>query len=96
MGEAASKADRGAGTNQAFAAFEAAWRVYLPNCTDADFEAYRRQRAWTRWQYTMQELGRKLPTEIPEGRSRCFCGAVIDVATMGDHVYARHSRADRE
>jgi hypothetical protein len=40
------------GTAESFdharAAFEAAWRDYLPTCTD-DFEAYRRQQAWTRW-----------------------------------------------
>ena len=76
--------------DRACAAFEAAWREYLPNCTDADFEAYRRQQAWTRWKFTMQELGRKLPTEVPEGRSRCFCGAVIDVATMNRHVSTVH------
>jgi len=32
---------------QARAVFEAAWRDYLPGCTEADFTEYRRQRAWS-------------------------------------------------
>jgi hypothetical protein len=28
--------------------FAEAWSAYLPRCTDADFDGYRRQRAWTR------------------------------------------------
>jgi hypothetical protein len=34
--------------NQARDAFEAAWKAYLPKCTPADFEEYRRQRAANR------------------------------------------------
>ncbi len=30
--------------DQARADFEAAWREYLPDCTDADFDEHRRQR----------------------------------------------------
>jgi hypothetical protein len=32
----------------------------------------------------------KLPTQMPELRSRCFCGAPIDLATMDRHVIAAH------
>ena len=60
--------------DQARADFELAWREYLLICTGADFEEYRRQRAWTGWKYEMQEAGCKLPTQVPELRSRCFCG----------------------
>jgi len=41
------------------AAFEAAWRDYLPNCTDADFTEYRRQRDWTAWKYAMWDAARR-------------------------------------
>jgi hypothetical protein len=34
----------------------------------------------------------KLPTQLPDGRSRCFCCAVIEVANMDRHVYAAHMR----
>jgi hypothetical protein len=74
---------------QARADFEMAWRDYLPTCTEADFEANRRQQAWTRWKYEMQETGRKMPTQVPELRSQCFCGVELGIACE-EHVYARH------
>jgi hypothetical protein len=42
------------------------------------------------WKYTMQETGRKMPTQVTELRSQCFCGAPIDLATMDRHVLAAH------
>src|SRR3954453_23785000 len=51
---------------EARADFEAAWSPYLPLCTDADFEAYRRQEAWTKWKYEMHDAGFILPTQTPE------------------------------
>ena len=42
---------------QARDAFEAAWKAYLPKCTPADFEEYRRQRARTAWNYAMHDAG---------------------------------------
>src|SRR5450755_2063498 len=54
---------RAEGTAMTFAEargdFEAAWREYLPNCTVADFTAYRRQRAFTEWKYAMSDAGCK-------------------------------------
>jgi hypothetical protein len=47
-------------------------------------------RAWTAWKQAMWERGRKLPTQIQEGRARCFCGAEIDIANMDRHVTAPH------
>ncbi|WP_146687897.1 hypothetical protein [Bradyrhizobium canariense] len=35
------------------AEFEQAWREYLPQCTEADFEEYRRERDWTAKKYAM-------------------------------------------
>jgi hypothetical protein len=89
---AIDRGQRASGTATSFekarADFADAWSSYLPRCTDADFEGYRRQRAWTRWKYTMQETGHKLPTRVPELRSRCFCGADIDLTIMDRHVIA--------
>jgi hypothetical protein len=43
------------GTSASFegarAAFEAAWRDYLPNRSEADFEEWRDQEAWTAEKY---------------------------------------------
>jgi hypothetical protein len=77
---------------EARADFEAAWSAYLPRCTEADFEAYRRQQAWTHWKYQMHETGCRLPTQVTELRSRCFCGAEIGPACE-EHVYASHMEA---
>ena len=33
--------------DEARAGLEAAWKAYLPKCTKADFNEFRRQRAWT-------------------------------------------------
>jgi hypothetical protein len=71
--------------------FEAAWKNYLPQCSEADFTEYRRQRAWTSWKYAMHDAHCRLPTQLPEGRARCFC--TIDVPGMPSHVYAAHMTA---
>jgi hypothetical protein len=78
---------------KARADFAAAWQDYLPWCTDLDFEEYRRQRAWTRWKYAMQDSGCKLPSQVSGLSSQCFCGAVIDCATMDQHVFTAHIAA---
>jgi hypothetical protein len=70
--------------------FEAAWRDYLPGCTEADFTEYRRQRDWTGWHYAMWDAGLKLATQLPDGRARCFCGKPIDIPGTAQHVYAAH------
>jgi len=59
-------------------AFETAWRWLLPQITQADFVEYRQYRAHAAWKHAMREAGCKLPTQMPDGRSRCFCGAEID------------------
>jgi hypothetical protein len=76
--------------DQARSQFEAAWRKLRPNYTDVDFTDYRRARAWTAWKQAMWATGCKLPTQTQEGRSRCFCGAEIDIASMAGHVTAAH------
>lgn len=88
------RADGTAATfEKARADFAAAWDAYLPHCTEADFDGYRRQRAWTAWKYMMHDTGSKLPTQMPELRSRCFCGAAIDSDTIDRHVFTVHMAA---
>jgi hypothetical protein len=65
--------------DQARAEFDEAWRVFLSNRTDADFQESREQRAWTRWRYAMQDRGGRMPTQMADGRSRGFCGAAIHI-----------------
>jgi hypothetical protein len=72
-------------------AFEAAWRTYVPLCTEADFAEHRRQRAFTAWKYRMHDTGTPLPTQMAEGRSRCFCGATIDTAGVDRHIAEAHT-----
>jgi hypothetical protein len=80
--------------NQARDAFEAAWKKYLPKCTSDDLEEYRRQRARTAWNYAMHDTGMRMPTSLPSGRSRSFCGAAIDIAGTERHVYEAHMTAE--
>ncbi|MBR1281618.1 hypothetical protein JQ597_06180 [Bradyrhizobium sp. AUGA SZCCT0177] len=75
---------------QARAGFEAAWKDYLPRCTEAHFDEYRRERAWTAWKYAMHVAGLPLPTQSTSGWARCFCGATIDIAVTDRHVHDAH------
>jgi hypothetical protein len=43
------------------AAFEAAWHDYLPNLTDADFQAWRDQEAWTAEKYRRFDRHERMP-----------------------------------
>jgi hypothetical protein len=81
--------------DQARADFEAAWAILLPHRSEADFEAWRKQRAFTAWKYAMHDAGCRMPTQSTTGRSRCFCGTEIDIAGVDDHVYAAHMK-DRQ
>ena len=47
--------------DQARAAFEAAWRDYLPTRTEADFHAWRDQRDWTARKYAALDRSEKVP-----------------------------------
>jgi len=76
--------------DQARGAFEIAWRYFLAKCTEADFDEYRRNRAFHAWKEAMSEAGLKLPTQVADSRATCFCGAAIGVADFEQHVYAAH------
>ena len=65
-------------------------RWLLPQITQADFVEHRQHRAHEAWKHAMREAGCKLPTEMADGSSRCFCGAEIDIAGTEQHVYTAH------
>lgn len=46
--------------DQARAAFEAAWRVFLSKRTEADFQAWRDQQVWTERKYAAWKKGERL------------------------------------
>jgi hypothetical protein len=53
------------------AAFEAAWRDYLPNRTDADFQSWRDQVAWTGEKYRRFDRHALMPPDWkPPGTNR--------------------------
>jgi hypothetical protein len=79
-----------ASVEAARAAFASAWSVFLSKRTEADFEEWRRDRASTAWSYAMWDHGCKVPTQMADGRSCCFCGAEITIANMHEHIYAAH------
>ncbi len=64
--------------DQARADFEKAWRVFLSNRTEADFQAWRDQRDWTARKYAMWERGERMPTQRPGSMMRCPCGELFD------------------
>jgi hypothetical protein len=45
------------------AAFDAAWREYLPKRSEADFQAWRDQQAWTREKYARFDRGERMPAD---------------------------------
>jgi hypothetical protein len=75
---------------QARAAFEAAWAIILSQCTTADFDEHRYQRAFVKWKYRMWDSGCKMPTQTASGMTKCYCGALTNNRTSIDHIRARH------
>ena len=65
--------------------FEAAWKVFLSNRTEADFQEWRDQRDWTERKYALWDAGKRLdpPSHGPgKPRSRfmkCPCGDIFDM-----------------
>jgi hypothetical protein len=86
---------RASGTAKSFdaarAAFDIAWQWLLPKITEADFTEYRRHRTFDAWTRAMWDAGCKLPTQVADGRSTCFCGAAIGIADMASpHLFRAH------
>ena len=81
---------------QARADFEAAWKVFLSNRTEADFREWCDQRDWTARKYAMWERGEKLPSQIPSSMMRCPCGERFDSHDpQGSYVHRGHIYAVR-
>ena len=76
--------------DDARAAFEEAWHRLLPEITKKDFVEHRRYRALEAWKSAMWNAGCRLPTQVTDGLSCCFCGATIDIKNVDHHVYAAH------
>jgi hypothetical protein len=70
--------------DQAREAFETAWRVFLANRTDADFQAWRDARDWTARKYVLWDAGERLPpNEWEPGKPssiylKCPCGDIFN------------------
>jgi hypothetical protein len=60
------------------AAFEVAWRVFLANRSEADFQAWRDQRDRTAAKYAAWERGEKLPSQIRTSMMGCPRGVRFD------------------
>jgi hypothetical protein len=71
--------------------FERAWRVFLSNRTEADFQAWRDQRDWTAKKYAMWERGELLPSQKPNSWMGCPCGERFDSHDpAGSYVHREH------
>jgi hypothetical protein len=87
--------------DQARADFESAWRVFLSNRTEADFQAWREARDWTARKYTMWERGERLPSQMPSSLMKCPCGETFDshrlehTVTHVPHITAAETRQTR-
>jgi hypothetical protein len=76
--------------DQARADFEGAWRIFLANRTETDFQAWREAQAFTAWKYRMWDTGHRLPTQTTTGRSTCFCGANLSIGSVPDRIRSAH------
>ncbi len=76
------------------AAFRKAWCELLPTLTEANFQRWRDQRDFTTWKYSMHDLGCRTPTQNPDGRSSCFRGEAISIASVDRHILAALRASD--
>jgi hypothetical protein len=67
--------------------------VFLSNRAETDFQVWRDHRAFTTRKYRMHDTGHQLPTQTADGRSTCFCGDVITVTVLREHILAAHVEA---
>jgi hypothetical protein len=57
-------------------AFDAAWKVFLPKRTEAEFEASRREKQWTANKYALWDAG--YTAQIRRGEIHCPCGETFN------------------
>ena len=68
--------------DQARFEFKEAWRVFLSNRTESDFQEWRAEQAFTAWKYRMGDTaGYRLPTQSTDGRSTAFAAPASRSAT---------------
>jgi hypothetical protein len=85
--------------DEARADFEEAWRVFLSNRTEADFQAWRDARDWTERKYAMWARGERLPS--PNSLMKCRCGETFDSHRLEHtlihvpHITAAETRQSR-
>jgi hypothetical protein len=75
-------------------AFGAAWAKLESLIKPEDYDAHRRQRAFTAWKYAMWERGELMPSQRPNSMMTCPCGERFDSHDPGGsyehrrHIYA--------
>jgi hypothetical protein len=69
---------------RARADFEKAWREFLSNRTEADFQTWRDDRDWTARKYAMWQAGERMPSQKPSSLMTCRCGQVFDSHRLAD------------
>jgi hypothetical protein len=80
----------GTATDFATARKEQAWRRIAPEITEADGLEHLRRNAHIAWKHKMWDTHCPLPTQVADGRSRCYCGAEITIANVDSHIDAEH------
>jgi hypothetical protein len=77
--------------DQARADFEGAWRIFLANRTETDFQEWRDARDSHEKKYAMWAAGQKLPSQKPSSLMRCPCGVAFDSHHPdGSYVHRGH------
>ena len=71
-------------------AFELAWRVFLANRTEADFDEYRKHRLDS---LEIRDVGMQAAHPIRKRPVHMFLRAVIDIKGMSQHVHLAHMEA---
>jgi hypothetical protein len=69
---------------RARADFEKAWREFLSNRTEADFQTWRDDRDWTARKYAMWQAGERMPSQKSSSLMTCRCGQVFDSHRLAD------------
>ena len=77
--------------DQARAEFEKAWRVFLSNRTEADFQEWRDQRDWTAEKYRRFDRGERMPPDWKTAAARL---SASEGRTRGRGVAGRNGSVD--
>jgi hypothetical protein len=78
------QSDTAATFEEARADFERAWRVFLSNRTEADFQAWRDQRDWTERKYALWDAGK--PGKPCSTYLKCPCGDIFNSHCLEDNL----------